>query len=266
MDVLDLIRRVATSVVQSWWRQVGVSVGWAHVTDDSPLRVRPIGQADPVDVTPEKTIGTVAIGDRVLYVRFGTTMVVVGQEGGPAPIDLSGYSTTGHTHAGGDITSGTIAAARLPAATETAIGAVERATTTEGRAGTDTTRYMTPATVKDVRGVAASTTTGTAITAASGITIVSLALQRRGSTAMARVVFTRDVNIADGDSGNFDVGTIVDSQYHPIFQSSMQSHEAGAALGYCTSAGVIRCTANMTGAAIVAGTQVQLMGQWACAL
>lgn len=50
-----------------------------------------------------------------------------------------------HAHATGDITSGTFLPARLPAATATAIGAVELATSAEVIAGTDTTRAVTPA-------------------------------------------------------------------------------------------------------------------------
>lgn len=50
-----------------------------------------------------------------------------------------------HKHAAADIETGTLAPARLPAATESAAGAVERATTAEAEAGTDTTRYITPA-------------------------------------------------------------------------------------------------------------------------
>lgn len=50
-----------------------------------------------------------------------------------------------HTHAAGDVNSGTFLPARLPQATETAIGALEIATTAEVLAGTDNTRAVTPA-------------------------------------------------------------------------------------------------------------------------
>jgi hypothetical protein len=56
--------------------------------------------------------------------------------------DVAAFS---HNHDASAITAGTIAAARLPAATATAIGAVELATTAEATAGTDTTRAVTPA-------------------------------------------------------------------------------------------------------------------------
>lgn len=57
---------------------------------------------------------------------------------------------TSHTHAATEVTSGTLDAARLPAASETAAGAVELATTSEATTGTDTTRAVTPAGVKAV--------------------------------------------------------------------------------------------------------------------
>ena len=48
-----------------------------------------------------------------------------------------------HTHAAGDVTSGTFAPARLPAATEAAIVAIEIATIAEVAAGTDNVRAVT---------------------------------------------------------------------------------------------------------------------------
>lgn len=50
-----------------------------------------------------------------------------------------------HTHNASDINAGTLAAARLPQATETAIGALEVATAAEVATGTDNTRAVTPA-------------------------------------------------------------------------------------------------------------------------
>lgn len=50
-----------------------------------------------------------------------------------------------HAHAGEDIASGTVSAARLPSASATAVGVVELATNAEAVAGTDTARAVTPA-------------------------------------------------------------------------------------------------------------------------
>lgn len=50
-----------------------------------------------------------------------------------------------HTHAGSAITSGTVSATYLPAASATATGIVELATNAETITGTDTTRAVTPA-------------------------------------------------------------------------------------------------------------------------
>lgn len=65
------------------------------------------------------------------------------------PAGLKGVADTkaalAHTHAAGDVVSGTFAPARLPAATQAAIGAIEIATDAEVIAGADTTRAVTPA-------------------------------------------------------------------------------------------------------------------------
>ena len=50
-----------------------------------------------------------------------------------------------HTHAGSDITSGTVAAAYLPNSTTAVPGIVQLATTAQTIAGTDTTKAVTPA-------------------------------------------------------------------------------------------------------------------------
>jgi len=67
------------------------------------------------------------------------------------------FAAASHTHAASDVTSGTFDPARLPAATDTAQGAVELATTAEALTGTDTTRAVTPAGVKAVADTKAAT-------------------------------------------------------------------------------------------------------------
>lgn len=54
------------------------------------------------------------------------------------------FAAASHTHAASAITSGTFDAARLPAASETAQGAVELATVAEVETGTDSVRAVTP--------------------------------------------------------------------------------------------------------------------------
>lgn len=61
---------------------------------------------------------------------------------------LNGKANTSHVHAGADITSGTIAAARLPQATEAAVGAVQLASVVEATTGTDATKAVTAAGVQ----------------------------------------------------------------------------------------------------------------------
>lgn len=61
---------------------------------------------------------------------------------------LDAKAATSHVHAAADITSGIIATARLPIATDTASGVVELATSAEAITGVDTTRAVTPAGLK----------------------------------------------------------------------------------------------------------------------
>jgi hypothetical protein len=93
-------------------------------------------------ITGAKTFSTAPI---VPDDAFGTAKVAGLDE------TLAGKSNTGHTHAAGDLTSGVLAADRLPGATEGAAGIVELATITESTAGTDTVRAVTPAGLAAVR-------------------------------------------------------------------------------------------------------------------
>lgn len=121
---------------------------------------------------------------------------------------LSGKAATAHTHAAGDVASGTFAAARLPAATETAIGAVELATTAEATTGTDTSRAVTPAGLKIVADTKAATTHGHALTDA-GITGVLPVAQLPGTTVGKAVLAAVDAaaaRTAIGAASAADVG------------------------------------------------------------
>lgn len=72
----------------------------------------------------------------------GNSNLVIGTTSGTAAdaallaTSLAGKAATVHVHAGGDITTGTIAGARLPAASETLAGIVELATSAETTTGT----------------------------------------------------------------------------------------------------------------------------------
>ena len=97
---------------------------------------------------------------------------------------LDGKAAVSHTHDTGDVTTGTFALARIPviddtrhgtrgggslhaAATETARGFVELATTAEADAGSDTSRAVTPAGLEEsrerLRGVGSSGSTNTTL-------------------------------------------------------------------------------------------------------
>jgi hypothetical protein len=98
------------------------------------------------------------------------------------------YAAVSHNQSATTITSGTLDAARLPAASETAQGAVELATTAEALTGTDTTRAVTAAGVKAVADTkAASSHTH----AASDITSGTIATARLGSGTANSGTFLR---------------------------------------------------------------------------
>lgn len=111
---------------------------------------------------------------------------------------LSGKASLIHTHAAGDITSGTIAAVRLPSATETATGIVELATTVETTTGTDTTRVVTPAGVKAVTDTkAALSHTHAAADVTSG-TFVPARLPSSTETAIGAVELATSAEVIAG--------------------------------------------------------------------
>lgn len=57
---------------------------WATVAQTSPLRVREDGASGPIAASP-KTLAAVQAGDRVLCLRFGRRLVILGRMGGTAP-------------------------------------------------------------------------------------------------------------------------------------------------------------------------------------
>jgi len=91
------------------------------------------------------------------------------------------FAATSHAHAAADTTSGTFDPARLPAATETAQGAVELATTSEATTGTDTTRAVTAAGVKAV----ADTKQATLVSGTNIKTVNSTSLLGSGDIAIS---------------------------------------------------------------------------------
>lgn len=76
------------------------------------------------------------------------------------------------------ITSGTVAVARLPFASETAGGIVERASQAEVNTGTDTTRYVTPSTLRNSANIPYSMAAGTGTSSGSGLVTVTFPTSR----------------------------------------------------------------------------------------
>ena len=81
LPLVDMIQRIATTVVSNWWKAVGVSLTWAYVMSVDPLRLRPVGQTETVESTPESLVPKLYVGDRVLAARFGSAWAVLGRIG-----------------------------------------------------------------------------------------------------------------------------------------------------------------------------------------
>ncbi|QNJ56177.1 minor tail protein [Microbacterium phage Burritobowl] len=114
--------------------------------------------------------------------------------------DLTGKPTTfppathGHALTDANIT-GILPAAQLPAASETAQGAAERATQAEVNTGTDTTRYVSPATLRNDANLPYAMAAGTASGVASGDVTVTFPAGRF-SVAPRLVVTNRKAGAA----------------------------------------------------------------------
>lgn len=98
------------------------------------------------------------------------------------------FPPAAHSHAAADVSSGTLAAARLPAASLTAQGAVELATAAETIAGSDAARATTPAGVKAALDAAVVRTD----TATQGLTATQQANARDNIGTAAVMTFESD--------------------------------------------------------------------------
>jgi microcystin-dependent protein len=56
---------------------------WATVTAIGPLRIRLDGESEPLDITPDNTIGPVSVGTRVWTQTNGRRILVIGAANGP---------------------------------------------------------------------------------------------------------------------------------------------------------------------------------------
>lgn len=143
----------------------GAANGVASLGSDSKI---PAAQLPDISVTdflgsPANQTAMLALvgqkGDWAIRTDLGTTWVITGSDPTQlgswtqmayptAPVSTVAGRTGAVTLVAGDILSGTFDPARLPAATETAIGAAERGTQAEVNTGTDPTRYVSPATLQ----------------------------------------------------------------------------------------------------------------------
>jgi hypothetical protein len=159
-------------------------------------------------------------------------------------------SQPGHAHAGADITSGTVAAARLPAASDTASGIVELATTAEATTGTDTTRAVTAAGVKAVADTKAALSHNHA-----GADITS------GTVAYARLpVGATASTVAAGDDSRI-VGALQASTAQAINAQTGTSYTlvSGDAGKVVTLSNAAAITLNAPGSVFTAGQRVDVV-------
>jgi hypothetical protein len=126
-----------------------------------------------------------------------------------------GAAAASHTHDAGDLATGTVAAARLPSATTSAVGVVELATTAEALAGVDTVRAVTPA---GLAAVIASLGTIVSVPTTTGLTLRYV--YRTTDVSAARPTVTAGISIdweVPGDTAptniRWDLGDVWTSVY-----------------------------------------------------
>ncbi len=147
---------------KSWQTLDKASVGLSNVDNTSDAN-KPVSTATQTAISGKEN--TVAAGTTAQYYRGDKSWQTLDKTAvGLANVDntsdankpistatqtaLTGKASSTHTHAAADIASGTIAAARLPIATDSATGIAQLATGAETVTGTDTAKVVTPAGVK----------------------------------------------------------------------------------------------------------------------
>lgn len=114
---------------------------WGVILNDFLRQVHTEGGLLQADVVDTAQIADAAITNA----KISPTADIAQSKISGLSTALAGKADTSHAHAAADISSGVFNAARLPGATEIAVGAVELATTSEAIAGSDAVRAVTPA-------------------------------------------------------------------------------------------------------------------------
>lgn len=205
-------------------------------------------------------VNTKTIPTERIPLSIGTNGIAVGKV---YDDDTFALDVAGNTRIAGSLYfTGTLLPARLPAATESAIGAVERATNAEVLAGTDTTRYISPAGMKSVLG-GGNTASGTSnFDPASGVTVTSFTLGRRFYLATFTLNFTYNADIPAGNIANIRIGEFNLPEFYPTWTALMTAMDTGALMGYLSTSGVLTIAWN--GGAAPAGSALKLAGQYMC--
>lgn len=134
--------------------EVAAAVGGAGaVIDDGALSALTVWSSSKTNTEIQEAVASIIDGAPELLDTLNELAAAIGDDPNFAATiaaQIGGKANAVHTHAAADIASGTIAAARLPIATDVATGIVELATVAEAIAGTDTALAVTPAGLKGV--------------------------------------------------------------------------------------------------------------------
>ena len=182
--------------------EVAAAVGDAGaVIDDDVTSALTVWSSAKTDTEIKAAIAAVVAGAPELLDTLNELAAAIGDDPNFAATiaaQIGGKANTVHTHAAGDITSGTIAAARLPGATDAAAGIVELATPAEAVTGADTARAVTPAGLKAVADTkAAATHTHSAANIASG-TLAATRLPAATEAAVGAIELATSAEVIAG--------------------------------------------------------------------
>lgn len=120
VDLAPLVNRVSEIAALAAGKP---DLRWAAVTATDPIQIQFDAEDSPLVGAPSTLVTGLDIGDRVLCAVSHRRVVILGRGKGQS--------------------------LELPSASETTEGVVERATQAEVSAGTDTTRYVSPKTLRD---------------------------------------------------------------------------------------------------------------------
>lgn len=151
---LSALTTVQKSNLVAAINEVAAAVGGSGaVIDDGAPSTLTVWSSNKTNEEIQEAVASIIDGAPELLDTLNELAAAIGDDPNFAATiaaQIGGKADMVHTHAAADITSGVLAPARLPTATDNTSGIVELATTAETTTGTDTARAVTPAGVKAV--------------------------------------------------------------------------------------------------------------------